>query len=72
MSAAEIIEEAKRLSREDRERVIESLLEVDSPQPMAMGGPNVDWSGAIDRARAILGDCIVPNMILEERESYKY
>jgi hypothetical protein len=73
MSAAEIIEQARRLGREDRERLIESLLELDSTEQVSVPAESkVDWSGTIERAKRIVGDRVLPNMVLEERESYKY
>jgi hypothetical protein len=73
MSASELIKQAKRLSREDRERLLELLLEMDFAQEtVAAQSEKVDWSDTFERTRRIFGDQTVPNMILAERESYDY
>jgi hypothetical protein len=73
MSASELIEQAKLLSPEDRERLIDSLLEMDFvDQPVATASKKVDWSDTIRRTKLIFGDRVLPNIVLEERESYNY
>jgi hypothetical protein len=73
MSAAELFEEAKRLSVEERERLIQSLLDMDlGEEARAISDRKVDWSGTFARAKRIFGDRVLPNLVLEERESYNY
>jgi hypothetical protein len=73
MSASELIEQAKQLSREDREQVIDSLLAMDFADTCSTKpSQKVDWSDTFKRTEQIFGDQTVPNLVLEERDSYKH
>lgn len=73
----EIEQAAKRLSPAEQATLIQSLQEQSS---RALGGRSsngaergeeevVEWPDVEVRARAIFGDKVIPNMVLEERES---
>ena len=73
MSATELIEEAKKLPTAERGRLIESLLalnddESDSTEPTH----KTPWPDTLERAKRIFGDKLLPNFVLEERESSPY
>ena len=74
MSAAELIEEVKRLSPEEREQLINSILHLDDAPPAisATKPQSVHWPDTLERARLIVGDTVLPNLVLQERESNSY
>ena len=73
MSAAELIEEVKRLPRHERENLIDSILRLeDAVAPAPPTSPRVLWPDTLARARKIFGDQVLPNLVLLERESNSY
>lgn len=73
MSAAELIEEVKRLPRLERENLIDSILRLeDAAAPSHITSPSVQWPDTLERARKIFGNQVLPNLVLLERESNSY
>jgi hypothetical protein len=72
MSAAELIEEVKRLSPEERERLINSILQLDDPFASDTKSQSIQWPDTFHRARLIMGEGTLPNLVLQERESNSY
>jgi hypothetical protein len=72
MSAAELLEQAKLLSGDERERLIESLLELEMLPKAQPQSQTIEWPDTLERAKRICGERVLPNMVLEERESYNY
>jgi hypothetical protein len=73
MSAAELIEEAKKLPVRERGRLIESLLALEESQAdSAETSGKTPWPDTLERAKRIFGDKSLPNFVLEERELSPY
>jgi hypothetical protein len=68
MSTAEVVEQIKALPARERRRLIEMLLklEEDSTTPPS-SWQRVQWPDVETRAKRILGNKIMPNLVLMER-----
>ena len=70
MSAAQLLEEVKKLSPPERELFVEAVLELPPAKSGEQNGAEpIVWPDIEARAKVIFGEKVFPNAVLEERES---
>ena len=70
--AAQILEHIKTLPASEQEAFAEIFWNWRFGRDDANKGKPVDWSGQAARRKAIFGDKVLPNMVLEAREMERY
>jgi hypothetical protein len=75
MGVAEILKHVRALSPRDRQRLVKSVLALEKapkrPKKRRAKG-KVVWPDILERQRKIFGDRVLPNLVLLEREDYKF
>ena len=75
MSAMEILEQVRALPPRERRKLFAHIHELETAlevEPAAKRGGPVRWPDAAARRRRILGDKVLPNLILLAREEDRY
>lgn len=67
MTAAELVEQIKDLSARERRRLVEMLLEREEDPKPSPALRRAKWPDVEARAKRILGNKIMPNLVLMER-----
>ena len=70
MSAVELLKQVKALPAPEREKFLLAVLALEEIGPGRSNGKkkHVKWPDVEKRARRIFGDCVLPNLVLLERE----
>jgi len=71
MNVAELIRHVKALPAHEREKVFEAILApvCESPAARLKQAKRVAWPDVEARAKRVFGDCVLPNLVLLEREA---
>ncbi len=75
MSANELLERVKTLPPRERRRFFDGVHALEGaicPQPAPQSKRRVRWPDAAARRRKIVGDKVVPNLVLLAREQERY
>jgi len=71
MTVAQLLKRAKTLPKKQRDRLVRGLLALDTPShengPSARRSARVTWPDVEARAKLIVGDRVLPNLVLLER-----
>lgn len=76
MTVAQLLKSAKALPKRERERLVREILALENPT--RVGGPSgrrparVTWPDIETRAKLIVGDRVLPNLVLLERGEEAY
>jgi hypothetical protein len=71
MTVAQLLKSAKTLPRRERERLVREILALEKPsrenRPSERRPARVRWPDVEARAKLIVGDRVLPNLVLLER-----
>ncbi|MEQ1910479.1 MAG: hypothetical protein ABMA15_16790 [Vicinamibacterales bacterium] len=76
MSVAQLLKSAKTLPKRERERLVREILALENParadRPSGRRPARVTWPDVEARAKLIVGDRVLPNLVLLERGEEAY
>ena len=76
MSVAQLLKSAKTLPKRERERLVREILALENPsrvdRPSRRRPARVTWLDVEARAKLIVGDRVLPNLVLLERGEDAY
>ena len=76
MTVAQLLKSAKTLPKRERERLVREILALENPsrvdRPSGRQPARVTWPDVEARAKLIVGDRVLPNLVLLERGEEAY
>ena len=76
MTVAQLLKSAKTLPKRERERLVREILALENParvdRPSGRRPARVTWPDVEARAKLIVGDRVLPNLVLLERGEDAY
>jgi hypothetical protein len=76
MTVAQLLKRAKTLPKKQRERLVRGILALEKPsrekRPSERRSARVTWPDVEARAKRIVGDRVLPNLVLLERGEEAY
>jgi hypothetical protein len=72
MSAHDLLEQVKALPLRERRKFFDCIHELESVRPIVQRHRRIRWPDAAARRRRIVGDKILPNLVLLARDEERY